>query len=74
MKNDVINLKSKIILLVAEKTWKKLLHAWCSILSVVSKPLKQIGGLGKLNTVLVVYRVFLLRLSQLGLISFCAFM
>ena len=50
MKNDVIKLKSKIILLIVEKTWKKLLHDQCPILGVVSRPPRQIGGLGKLNT------------------------
>ena len=50
MKNDVIKLKSKIILLIAEKTWEKLLHTCCSILGVVARPPRQVDGLGQLNT------------------------
>ena len=72
MKNDVIKLQSKNILLIVEKTWEKLLHAWCFILGVVARPPRQVDGLGKLNTCLSC--VFIAIASQLDLISVCAFM
>ena len=49
MKNDVINLV-KNYFAYCRTTWEKLLHARCLILGVVSRPRRQIGGLGKLNT------------------------